>query len=122
MHQFHATPYEAAWVVFGPLLGAFFAFICLWLYLGGALEDLRAHRSYLAAYLPEPSRSRLTAAANLWWVWTGAHRQLNDPSINRTVYLTRCSLILTVAMFALLFSLPSDYAERLAALLNRHGF
>lgn len=122
MHQFHATPYETAWVIFGPLFGAFLVFFCAWIYLGGALEDVRSHRSDLAPYLPERGRGRLAAAANLWWVWTGAHQRLNDRSISRTVYLTRSALLLTVAMFLLVFSVPPDYAERLAAVLNRNGF
>jgi hypothetical protein len=122
LHQLHVTPNETVWVIFGPLLGASLAFLCCWLYLGGALDDVRANRSYLAVYLPQRAGTRVAAVASLWWVWTGAHRQLNDPSISRMVYLTRGALLLTVAMWVLLFSVPPDYAERLSAALNRNGF
>jgi hypothetical protein len=122
LQGFHATPGLTVWVVFGPLFAAFGVFLCATMYLSGALDYVRKERSYLSDFLPERNASRAGAMAFYLWIWTRAHRELADTSITRTIYLVRASLALTVLIFVLLWRLPPDYAERLAATLNRHGF
>ena len=122
MQGFHATPELTVWVIFGPLFTAFCVFLCASLYLSGALDHVRKERSHLSGFLPERNSSRAGAMAFYWWMWTGAHRELTDASITRTIHLARASLVLVVLLFLLLWRLPPDYAERLATALNRHGF